>query len=1128
MAAPLPGAEGRRSLSQGFSAVPTERVHWLRTRRKRPCPICGRYDWCEISEDGWLVHCMQVPSDKPMRWRGGGWIHELGVRDKKVGNSLQALSSKSACVSTSNPQPLSLAQIDQVNRALLGICPLSEQHRAYLESGGVDPGGCGSLFYSQAASIAKTLVALLGEEVANQHPTLLKVMSEDGKRQWWTLAGAADGILFPATSHEGLVLGVQIRKDKPRGKDDRYRWLSHGGLGGTPLTVFKASAGAQSPHHLIITEGYKKAAVASQTWQCHSISLAGVTSYRATDLIQTIEALGVQSISLAFDQDKLAKSQVQEAEQKLLRILAAACPTLELYYLEWDGTLGKGLDDALKAGAQCEFKLAAPQSGPRFVSDLPLEALARVFGSAKPLYTLEEARKGHRAFMDRIVASPDYSTTLITSVTGTGKSQACDDAVAEAVMQNRLHPRTLILAPNKANIEERTRPHNLLGKAVASGKVAIQRGRRLVDLGEPYSSQPEDCANPEALQAGAARHAAAKVVCSGCPFSSPKNWEATFPGQPRPFQCEKEGYLASRKKSDEAQAVLATKEAYLNNSEKLGEFDLIICDEDLLPYLYESVIVNTNVMQGWREKIALKQLAVPDWVKLMQVIEHALDTLSGEFQVSSARLSRTEEGEFNPENEAVEEEGLGRLTSLKDHKDRDPQLTVGEGNQILKAKIYQLGRLYPAMPALEKAASELGYILRDLLAECAKPFKYDSGKDETYNFEKHYRHNGKLVLPYRAATVLLRALMDKENPPYLVCNVRGSFSLEIFEVRGHLIETLRQKTLVILDATVPPQLLSLFPDLQELHYEVKQNIEVTQVTNALYSKQDLYNPVTRQQLGETIKAFTKGSKKPLAMLPLRFQQGSEAIELPQHCQSEHWGLHKATSKFSSCDTLVMVGHHLRPIDRIRAEVIAFRAVTRGWELEDREVEPNLHSQLLSPKRKLRLYNHLGMYGYVSGRWMHCDQDAEVQAAIEHDFVSHVKQAIGRLRAALRSIHLPPARVLILCNEPVADLKIDFLTTASRIRLGTKGMNSQNWEIKPLERTNPLEKENFIQSIYMETPEKDQLVPLGGVERCTLQSSDFNSPDLWDIHLVQDETVETQDAADWIEELWRWQEENLKE
>jgi hypothetical protein len=146
-------------------------------------------------------------------------------------------------------------------------------------------------------------------------------------------------------------------------------------------------------------------------------------------------------------------------------------------------------------------------------------------------------------------------------------------------------------------------------------------------------------------------------------------------------------------------------------------------------------------------------------------------------------------------------------------------------------------------------------------------------------------------------------------------------------------------------------------------------------------------------------------------------------------------------------------------------------------------------------RKLRLYNYLSPFGRAAGRWMHAQADRDVQAAIEHDYTSHIIQAIGRLRAGLRPVSLPPVRVLILCNEPVAGLKIDCLTT-----------------VKDMTRTNPTEKENFLYISHEKSVEKGRLV----LEPSACQApAPSTASATWDRELVQDETTATQFADLWL-------------
>lgn len=52
------------------------RSSWNRVRRDRPCPICGKPDWCMIAADRLAVICARTESDKPAGQ--AGWVHRIG------------------------------------------------------------------------------------------------------------------------------------------------------------------------------------------------------------------------------------------------------------------------------------------------------------------------------------------------------------------------------------------------------------------------------------------------------------------------------------------------------------------------------------------------------------------------------------------------------------------------------------------------------------------------------------------------------------------------------------------------------------------------------------------------------------------------------------------------------------------------------------------------------------------------------------------------------------------------------------------------------------------------------------------------------------------------------------------
>lgn len=53
-----------------------EKTVWTRVRRDRPCPICGKADWCSVSHDGSVAICMRQQSSKSLK-DDKGWLHNL-------------------------------------------------------------------------------------------------------------------------------------------------------------------------------------------------------------------------------------------------------------------------------------------------------------------------------------------------------------------------------------------------------------------------------------------------------------------------------------------------------------------------------------------------------------------------------------------------------------------------------------------------------------------------------------------------------------------------------------------------------------------------------------------------------------------------------------------------------------------------------------------------------------------------------------------------------------------------------------------------------------------------------------------------------------------------------------------
>ena len=55
-----------------------QRTSWLRVRRNRPCPVCGRPDWCLVAIDGTAAICPRTMNNHPIKSGDGelvGYLH---------------------------------------------------------------------------------------------------------------------------------------------------------------------------------------------------------------------------------------------------------------------------------------------------------------------------------------------------------------------------------------------------------------------------------------------------------------------------------------------------------------------------------------------------------------------------------------------------------------------------------------------------------------------------------------------------------------------------------------------------------------------------------------------------------------------------------------------------------------------------------------------------------------------------------------------------------------------------------------------------------------------------------------------------------------------------------------------
>lgn len=62
-----------------MNSIYYKKTKWPHVTKQRPCPVCGKHDWCTVSPDGEIVFCRRIESDNPkvLRSGGRGWVHKL-------------------------------------------------------------------------------------------------------------------------------------------------------------------------------------------------------------------------------------------------------------------------------------------------------------------------------------------------------------------------------------------------------------------------------------------------------------------------------------------------------------------------------------------------------------------------------------------------------------------------------------------------------------------------------------------------------------------------------------------------------------------------------------------------------------------------------------------------------------------------------------------------------------------------------------------------------------------------------------------------------------------------------------------------------------------------------------------
>jgi len=212
----------------------------------------------------------------------------------------------------------------------------------------------------------------LEEEFGEDYEEIIKTIPgffKEIKKDYFNFA-KQQGIGFAIKNNRGQIVGIQIRRTVQSSTGLRYVWFSSS-FAEMDDEKYEYGTGSGSPVDVVIpdvikyptigiTEGKFKALKMAKEYNMIVLSVQGVSSWRGIlkelnglkDNFEVTKKYGkpfnIKYITLAFDADMSGNMQVYTQLKNLSDELEKN--KYKTYYLNWDETLGKGIDDLIDNG----------------------------------------------------------------------------------------------------------------------------------------------------------------------------------------------------------------------------------------------------------------------------------------------------------------------------------------------------------------------------------------------------------------------------------------------------------------------------------------------------------------------------------------------------------------------------------------------------------------------------------------------------------------------------------------------------------------------------------------------------------------------------------------------------------
>lgn len=249
----------------------------------------------------------------------------------------------------------SLEETDHTYRKLLEMLALTTAHTENLRGRGLPDGEIARLGYKSVPAVGHRRIAT---QLLSHGCKLEGVpgffVDENGQ---WKLNVWLTGIMMPVRDINGLIQGIQIRKDDPdektwpswRKKPKKCYWLTgkekpHGTRVNTRAHFANVKADTDTVY---LTEGVMKSDIAAYFGDKFFIAIPGVSHYEALrHALKVIKALEhIKRVAVAWDMDQHDNPAVMESLGSICQIIAEE--GFDARVLSWNREQ-KGIDDFLK------------------------------------------------------------------------------------------------------------------------------------------------------------------------------------------------------------------------------------------------------------------------------------------------------------------------------------------------------------------------------------------------------------------------------------------------------------------------------------------------------------------------------------------------------------------------------------------------------------------------------------------------------------------------------------------------------------------------------------------------------------------------------------------------------------